>query len=348
MESLGEYLKTQREKKSIRLEEIASITKIQLHNLELLEKGSWESLPPEPFIRGFILAYAKYVGLNARDVIQKYEKELGASAPPPPVTPETGTDEDFDEQDEASDVPPEQLVESMKPPPTKKIAFAVVGIIGFLIVARLSLFGKKVSEEATKTDAVATASEPVAGTTPEANAAVTEPAKPADAASAAVAVAPTPAENAPPSPLPPELTANASERIIASQKEIPGASTASAPAIPANDPEFKHTVQVTVQERSWSKVVIDEEKPVEKILAKGEKLDLKAKSKIKVVLGNSTGAEFLHNGEPSEGKVYQGTIRYYIFPQGARFPQDKPKPRAVTSEDNSEGTSTEDSSANDD
>ena len=34
-----------------RRSEIASITKIHLHSLELLEESRWDALPPEPFLR---------------------------------------------------------------------------------------------------------------------------------------------------------------------------------------------------------------------------------------------------------------------------------------------------------
>src|SRR6476659_922751 len=77
MEKFGEHLKNQREKKGIRLEEIASITKIHLHSLELLESSQWEQLPPEPFIRGFIIAYAKYIGLEPQEVLERYYEETG-------------------------------------------------------------------------------------------------------------------------------------------------------------------------------------------------------------------------------------------------------------------------------
>jgi hypothetical protein len=50
---------------------------------------------------------------------------------------------------------------------------------------------------------------------------------------------------------------------------------------------------------------------------------LKAKNKIKLVLGNSEGAEVVHNGQVDSGKIDQGPTRYYIFPAGAKFPQDQ-------------------------
>ena len=80
MDNFGEYLKAEREKKGIRLEEIASITKIHLRSLELLESSRWDQLPPEPFLRGFIIAYAKYIGLEPKDALAKHLEILHPSA----------------------------------------------------------------------------------------------------------------------------------------------------------------------------------------------------------------------------------------------------------------------------
>ena len=77
--------------------------------------------------------------------------------------------------------------------------------------------------------------------------------------------------------------------------------------------------------RTWSKIVIDDSPPKETYLEAGSQTSYQAKEKIKLVLGNSTGSKILHNGEEFKGKKYSGTIRFYIFPKGARFPQDKPK-----------------------
>ena len=80
------------------------------------------------------------------------------------------------------------------------------------------------------------------------------------------------------------------------------------------------------------KVVIDDKAPMQSYLKAGEKVSYSANEKIKVVLGNSTGTQVEHNGEEAKGKQYQGTIRYYIFPANAHFPQDQPS-RSVTRDD---------------
>ena len=70
MQLFGTYLKEEREKREVRLEEIASSTKIHIQSLLLMEENRWKELPQEPFIRGFIAAYAKYLGLDSKETLK--------------------------------------------------------------------------------------------------------------------------------------------------------------------------------------------------------------------------------------------------------------------------------------
>ncbi len=74
MESFGAFLKREREAKKVSLEEICQATKIRRAILEAIEGDKLEVLPPEVFVRGFIEAYAKYIGLDPEEVIYKYKE----------------------------------------------------------------------------------------------------------------------------------------------------------------------------------------------------------------------------------------------------------------------------------
>ncbi len=73
MESLGEYLKKERELRDITLEKIGSITRICTRYLHALENDDYTSIPAEVFVRGFLRAYAKCVGLAPNEIISQYE-----------------------------------------------------------------------------------------------------------------------------------------------------------------------------------------------------------------------------------------------------------------------------------
>ncbi len=308
MEEFGHYLKSHREKKGIRLEEIASITKIHLHNLELLESGKMEKLPPEPFIRGFITAYAKYVGLSPKEAIEKYVQaaglnaaaDAGANGENAAVAPiarsipaPAGLGSHRTHQREASEVMGKFELPSWPKLMTAAGVFLVAGISLLLIQV-----GKNAdAPETTTAQAIPTQVEMVAET------------KPTDA----------PGDT----------------RSVANQAQ-PTAPTAAptvaavAPVITPPPGQAAHNIEIEGAERTWVKVVADNEAPVEFFLSPGQKKQYTATQKIKVVLGNATGAKVVHNGEEATGKKFMGTIRSFRFPATAQFPQDVPKPAALT------------------
>jgi len=324
MENFGGYLKSQREKKGIRLEEIASITKIHLHSLELLEASQWQHLPPEPFIRGFITAYAKYVGLDPKEVLLQYSNEIEidggqshSSAESQPL-PTPAVDEK---------ITPDAVIQQTRSGTLIKSgavmgALAVMALVGAIIyhgmpkhepkaVAPLQA-DAKTGKEAEETPSL------VSGNVAEtAQVAVPKESPLPIAADGKTAPAPAVAEAVTPPPaIVPELTARttASPITAAPAKIEPNENTA------ANS--NSHEVVIQAKERTWIKVVTDDKKPVELFLSPGESKTYSANTKIKIMLGNSAGSVVTHNGKVDEGVKYDGTIRSYIYPAGARFPQD--------------------------
>lgn len=67
-----EYLRAQRERASLSIEDIARVTKIPERSLRQLEEGRFEELPADVFVRGFLRSYARVVGVNADDVVRRY------------------------------------------------------------------------------------------------------------------------------------------------------------------------------------------------------------------------------------------------------------------------------------
>jgi len=70
--SFGEDLRREREIRGISLKEIADATKISKRFLEALERNDHKSLPAIVFTRGFVREYARYVGLNAEEMVNRY------------------------------------------------------------------------------------------------------------------------------------------------------------------------------------------------------------------------------------------------------------------------------------
>lgn len=87
MDSLGSYLRHERELRQISLEEIAQTTRIPLRMLQNIEDDQLDDLPGEVFARGFLKSYARSVGLDADDVLARYgDRSEGAESAPAPIT----------------------------------------------------------------------------------------------------------------------------------------------------------------------------------------------------------------------------------------------------------------------
>jgi cytoskeletal protein RodZ len=75
-ETLGKYLKNQRESKKISLREVAKNTRVREHVLRAIEEDHYQLLPPATYVKGFLLSYAKYLKLDPNDVLLRYEKVI--------------------------------------------------------------------------------------------------------------------------------------------------------------------------------------------------------------------------------------------------------------------------------
>lgn len=73
MESPGSFIKRERELRGITLDEIAAETKIGKKFLHALEDDDYDSIPAPTFIKGFLRAYSKHIGLDGNDVVLRYE-----------------------------------------------------------------------------------------------------------------------------------------------------------------------------------------------------------------------------------------------------------------------------------
>ena len=318
MEHFGSYLKTHREKRGIRLEEIASITKIHLHSLEVLEASQWEQLPPEPFIRGFIIAYAKYVGLEPRDVLERYFEATGKKK----VAAE--------EENAPTPIPaaarekPNDLIEQKPLASPQKILTAAAVFAVVMVAVVLIYVGRRADHGAASNGGPA----PASLSTSQENLPPPENAVPApsDTSPRNLMDAAKAQGSAAPAPTPAVVTTPAPATAPTTTAQLPNS-----PLVPAE--MIKHELTVESGEKTWMKVVIDERAPFRHFLMPGEKVVFKAHEKMKVVMGNATGAHVLYNGQPTQGALYTGTIRYFKYPLAARFPQDQPSPqRQISSE----------------
>ncbi len=70
--SLAMWLRDGRARKKLSLDDVARITKIQPRILEKLEAGQLDGLPAEVFVKGFIRSFARCVGLDEAEALDRY------------------------------------------------------------------------------------------------------------------------------------------------------------------------------------------------------------------------------------------------------------------------------------
>lgn len=89
MESIGKYLKKHREARAMSVEEVARATRIPVPSIERLENDHFDDLPGEVFVRGFLKAYARSVGLHVEDVLARYtaSRRVAFVTPIPVMSP---------------------------------------------------------------------------------------------------------------------------------------------------------------------------------------------------------------------------------------------------------------------
>jgi cytoskeleton protein RodZ len=75
--SFGDKLKRERELRGVTLEEIAKATKIGTRALQALEDEHFEQLPGGIFNKGFVRAYAKFLGLDEEQMVADFMSAQG-------------------------------------------------------------------------------------------------------------------------------------------------------------------------------------------------------------------------------------------------------------------------------
>ncbi len=64
-QEFGEELRRERELREVTREQLAEVTKVSVRQIEALETGRFDQLPARVFARGFVLALARHLGLDA-------------------------------------------------------------------------------------------------------------------------------------------------------------------------------------------------------------------------------------------------------------------------------------------
>jgi cytoskeletal protein RodZ len=83
MESLGSYLKRERELRQISVAEVAQTTRIPIRIITQLESDEMDALPADIFVRGYLRAYARAVSLEEGEVLARHQRKPEPERPAP-------------------------------------------------------------------------------------------------------------------------------------------------------------------------------------------------------------------------------------------------------------------------
>ena len=81
MDTPGKLLKAEREKQQKSLNELANALRIRYDYLEAIEGENYGLITGDVFIKGYIRAYADYLGLNSNHVLRLYKKQVAKVSP---------------------------------------------------------------------------------------------------------------------------------------------------------------------------------------------------------------------------------------------------------------------------
>ncbi|MCW5213403.1 helix-turn-helix domain-containing protein [Desulfobulbus sp. TB] len=72
---IGKLLRQTREKKALTIYDISEETNISSSNLTSIELGNYDDLPADTFIRGQIVIYANFLGLDGKEAARLFFEE---------------------------------------------------------------------------------------------------------------------------------------------------------------------------------------------------------------------------------------------------------------------------------
>lgn len=285
--TLGNYLRTERERRNISLEAIAQATKIILKNLEALERDEFHLLPPPVFVRGFLRAYAHHVGLDAQKILEMYERQT----------------KDADLSGRIKNLESEK-----KFPRWAKILVPIL-----LIVCGVILF-----YYLTQTPPSPPSTPPPSSSALPSPSSPTPP-PPADKTDK---VAPQSEIKAPPAveeATPPPITPSEEKRIASppsapSLRVVPDVSEKTPPGLSAEKKERRHVLRIKAIERTWLRLKADEEKEVEALLQPREMATWTARRQFKITIGNAGGVEITFNGVRQGRLGESGQVVHLVLP----------------------------------
>jgi cytoskeletal protein RodZ len=79
--AFGRYLLRERELRGLSPEDVARVTKLAPGVIDAIESGDPDRMPPRGYLVGYLRSYSGAVGLDADDVVLRYQEAAGVEEP---------------------------------------------------------------------------------------------------------------------------------------------------------------------------------------------------------------------------------------------------------------------------
>ena len=83
-------MKVERESKKLSLREVSEATKIPERLLRAIEEDQYDLISSPVYVKGFLDAYARYLGLDPADIIRQYQENYENKTPLKSLGPKRG------------------------------------------------------------------------------------------------------------------------------------------------------------------------------------------------------------------------------------------------------------------
>ncbi len=308
--SLGPYLRSEREQQGIGLADIALQTKIQPKFIEALEADDYDQLPKGPFVIGFLRSYAECLSLDADEVIAFFQARHGKPVQSPPLQP----------RQQPSPSRPLLLPSLSWPRGGILGAGLVILLVGLFFVLRSGPSQQQAAQDRLPNNQ--TGHEPPA-------------ARQAIPVSAATPPVSTHSEaTAPQVTTPPPLAPDASDQtstptetaqVTANTPQTDAVSSDSSGSESSEGAALKPTplvLRVQALEETWMRLDIDEETRQEALIKAGESIEWKANEQFSLTLGNVKGARVLLNEQELDLPATRSNVlRDYVLTRALLNPR---------------------------
>jgi cytoskeleton protein RodZ len=293
--TFGMRLKQEREQRGITLDQISQSTKIGTRFLQALEQDHFEQLPGGIFNKGFVRAYARFVGIDEEQVVADFLTATGANQPNTPA----------DDKPPAIELPPEP-----KRDRAPSVPWGILATLLLITAFSFAVWGFYSRVTSTKTQP------------PVPSAPLTETVIHTEASPAPQSVHPAN-----------EVKSSARANVVPSSatRTTSGASSSptnasSSTSTPESGIPHEIVLRIKAREGAWVSINVDGEVTTQETLAALSEKTIRARQQIIVKAGNvgALDLEFRGKSLPVQGKV--GEVKTLVFDANGWHALPKPVP----------------------